>query len=591
MPRAAGCGMNAAGRNGETILIIGSYDLKAFLESFLSSGIKDGGDVDFMRRIRVLNITGLMLVVFASVWSISFWSYGEWAVGAAILAMVMVEAGVVVLLRRFPRPVLFSSVTVGLLLFGISVSNWFTGGIGGANITPFFIVPVIAIALMGRWGLLWALATFLVMVGFGILAFEGYAFPQVIPDSARELDMALTWATAFFFLAVLAYHYESTRKRAEERIVEEKERAEEAARTKSQFLANMSHELRTPLNAVLGLTDLTLRTDLGDEQKKNLTRVKEQAYSLLDMVEDVLDVSRMEAARLEILVAPFDPRVLLEKTVEDFRARAESKGLRLDLELDEGLPAQVRGDAALVKKVIGNLLDNAVKFTDEGSITVRAESDSRSGLAFMVEDTGIGIPPDQLGHIFDSFTQVDSSTTRRYGGSGLGLAICRQITESMGGNIGVGSRPGRGTRFTVWLPFAEARADAQAGNGRRILAVEDDEVGRELVVTILRGAGYLVDTVVDGNSAVEAVGAGGYDLVLMDVQMPGMDGLGATRQIRTGEPEGRRVPIVALTAYALEEERQRCLEAGMDDFVTKPIEAESLVKTVRRWLGEGQGIA
>ena len=583
--------MNAAGRNGETILIIGSYDLKAFLESFLSSGIKDGGDVDFMRRIRVLNITGLMLVVFASVWSISFWSYGEWAVGAAILAMVMVEAGVVVLLRRFPRPVLFSSVTVGLLLFGISVSNWFTGGIGGANITPFFIVPVIAIALMGRWGLLWALATFLVMVGFGILAFEGYAFPQVIPDSARELDMALTWATAFFFLAVLAYHYESTRKRAEERIVEEKERAEEAARTKSQFLANMSHELRTPLNAVLGLTDLTLRTDLGDEQKKNLTRVKEQAYSLLDMVEDVLDVSRMEAARLEILVAPFDPRVLLEKTVEDFRARAESKGLRLDLELDEGLPAQVRGDAALVKKVIGNLLDNAVKFTDEGSITVRAESDSRSGLAFMVEDTGIGIPPDQLGHIFDSFTQVDSSTTRRYGGSGLGLAICRQITESMGGNIGVGSRPGRGTRFTVWLPFAEARADAQAGNGRRILAVEDDEVGRELVVTILRGAGYLVDTVVDGNSAVEAVGAGGYDLVLMDVQMPGMDGLGATRQIRTGEPEGRRVPIVALTAYALEEERQRCLEAGMDDFVTKPIEAESLVKTVRRWLGEGQGIA
>jgi CheY-like chemotaxis protein/two-component sensor histidine kinase len=318
--------------------------------------------------------------------------------------------------------------------------------------------------------------------------------------------------------------------------------------------------------------------------------VKEQAYSLLDMVEDVLDVSRMEAARLEILVAPFDPRALLEEVVEDYRTRAESKGLQLNLELDDGLPVQVRGDATLVRKVLGNLLDNAVKFTDAGSISVRAESDPRSGLTIVVEDTGIGIPPDRIGHIFDAFAQVDASTTRRHGGSGLGLAICRQITEAMGGNIGVGSRPGRGTRFTIWLPFAEVRAAVKEGNGRRILAVEDDEVGRELVETILAAAGYLVDTVVDGHSAVVAVCARGYDLVLMDVQMPGLDGLGATRQIRTSEPEGQRVPIVAITAYALEEERQRCLEAGMDDFITKPIESESLVKTVQRWVGEGQGI-
>jgi signal transduction histidine kinase/ActR/RegA family two-component response regulator len=570
---------------------MGSYDLKAIVENFLTSGIKPAGDVDFMRRIRVLNITGLMLVVFASVWSISFLSHGAWAVGLAILAMVLTEAAVIVLMRRFHRPFLFSNITIGLLLFGISVSNWFTGGIGGANIAPYFIIPVIAVSLTGRWGLLWALATFLVMVGFGVLMFEDYVFPNVIPGPARDLDVALTWATAFFFLAALAYHYESTRKIAEQRIVEEKERAEEAARTKSQFLANMSHELRTPLNAILGLTDLTLRTDISEELRKNLSRVKEQAYSLLDMVEDVLDVSRMEAARLEIVVTPFDPRTLCEDTVGDYRARAESKGLQLNLELDGGLPAQVRGDAALVRKVLGNLLDNAVKFTDEGSISVRAESDPRSGLTFVVEDTGIGIPPDQIGHVFDAFAQVDASTTRRHGGSGLGLAICRQITEAMGGNIGVGSRPGRGTLFRIWLPFAEVRTAIREGNGRRILAVEDDEVGRELVETILSAAGYQVDTVVDGNSAVEAVGSGGYDLVLMDVQMPGMDGLGATRQIRSGEPQGQRVPIVAITAYALEEERRRCLQAGMDDFVTKPITAESLVKTVRRWVGEGKGIA
>jgi len=583
--------MNAVGGKGETALIMGSYELKAVIENFLTSGIKDTGDVDLVRRIRLLNLTGLMLVVFASLWSISFLSYGAWPVGLVILAFVMAEVVVIVLLRKYRRPFFFSSVTIGLLLFGTSVSNWFTGGIGGANVTPFFIVPVIAIALMGRWGLMWALFTFLVIAGFEILSFEGYAFPHVIPDSARNLDMALTWATALFFLVALTYHYENTRSKAERRIVEEKERAEEAARTKSQFLANMSHELRTPLNAVMGLTDLTLKMDLSGEQRKNLSRVKEQAYVLLDMVEDVLDVSRMEAARLEILVAPFDPRVLLEETVGYYRARAGAKKLEMDLRLDEDLPAQVRGDAALVKKVLGNLLDNAVKFTDAGSISVRVETDPRSGLVFAVEDTGIGIPPDQLEHIFDAFSQVDSSTTRRHGGSGLGLAICRQITEAMGGDIFVESRSGRGTCFRIWLPFAEARSEGRKANGHRILAVEDDEVGRELVQTILSTAGYQVDTVADGHSAVEAVGSRGYDLVLMDVQMPGLDGLGATRQIRTGEPEGRRVPIVAITAYALEEERQRCLQAGMDDFITKPIEAESLVKIVRRWVGAGKGIA
>jgi len=583
--------MNVKDGSGETAFFIGSYELKAIVENFLTSGIKDIHDVDFVRRIRVLNLTGLMLVVFASLWAISFLSYGAWPVGLAILALVLTEAAVIVLLRRIRRPFLFSNITIGLLLFGVSVSNWFTGGIGGANIAPFFIIPVISIALTGRWGLLWALATLLVMVGFGILMFEHYNFPNVIPGPARDLDVALTWATAFFFLAALAYHYERTRKQAEERIVEEKERAEEAARTKGQFLANMSHELRTPLNAVLGLTDLTLRTDLSGEQKKNLKRVKEQAYALLDMVEDVLDVSRMEAARMEIMVAPFDLRVLLEEMVGYYRARAESKKLKVDLQLDDDLPAQVRGDAALVKKVLGNLLDNAVKFTDAGSISVRVEADPRAGLVFAVEDTGIGIPPNQLEHIFDAFSQVDSSTTRRHGGSGLGLAICRQITEAMGGEISVESRPGRGTCFKVWLPFAEARTEDRKANGHRILAVEDDEVGRELVETILQAAGYLVDTVVDGQSAVEAVGARAYDLVLMDVQMPGLDGLGATRRIRSGEPEGRRVPIVAITAYALEEERQRCLDAGMDDFITKPIESESLVKTVRRWVGAGKGIA
>jgi CheY-like chemotaxis protein len=269
--------------------------------------------------------------------------------------------------------------------------------------------------------------------------------------------------------------------------------------------------------------------------------------------------------------------------------RADSKQVRIRLELDDGLPGRLRGDAVLVRKILDNLLDNAVKFTDQGSVTLRLRPGPQTGITLLVEDTGIGIPPDRIENIFDSFTQVDASTTRRHDGTGLGLAICREITQALGGEIGVESQPGRGSRFRVWLPFVGAEPLREYADGRRILAVEDDTVSRELVETILRSAGFQVDTAADGRSAVEAAGSGKYDLVLMDVQMPGMDGLGATRQIRSNEPEGRRVPIVAITAYALEEERQRCLDAGMDDFVTKPIESESLVNTILRWVGSGTG--
>ncbi len=582
--------MNTISGTGETAFIVGSYEVRGAVENFLTSGVGEGRDAEFIRRVRVLNITGLMLVVFASIWSGSFLSYRVWVVGLAILFMVMLQIVILVLLRRIHRPAFFSNVTIGILLLGITLANWYTGGLGGANVTPFFIVPVVAIALLGRWGLVWTLATFMAMMGFGILMFEGYAFPNVIPDPARELDRVLTWVTAFFFLAALAYHYERTRRMAERRILEEKERAEEAARTKSQFLANMSHELRTPLNAIMGFTDLTLRTDLGEDQKKHLEKVKAQAYSLLGMVEDVLDASRMESARLEIIVAPFDPRTLAGQAVEDYRVRADSKGLLLRLEMDPGLPARLRGDAVLVRKILGNLMDNAVKFTEQGSITMRVEPDARSGVNFWVEDTGIGIAPEKLESIFEAFSQVDASAARRHCGTGLGLAICRQITEALGGRVSVESQVGSGSRFRIWLPFAAAPAEAAEAKGLRILAVEDDAVCRELVETILKSAGYLVDSAPDGRSAVDAVSERDYDLVLMDVQMPGMDGLGATRRIRENEGGGRRVPIVAITAYALEEERRRCLAAGMDDFVTKPIEAESLVNTVRRWVESQPGM-
>ncbi|MFA5602002.1 MAG: ATP-binding protein, partial [Phenylobacterium sp.] len=396
----------------------------------------------------------------------------------------------------------------------------------------------------------------------------------------------------------------TARKQAEAAMLRAKEEAEQANKAKSVFLATISHEIRTPLNGVLGMAQAIAADELSPAQRERLTVLRESGETLLVLLNDVLDLSKIEAGKLELELTEFDIEQVARGAYAGFTALAERKGLDFRLTVEPAARGVYRGDATRVRQILYNLVSNAVKFTEAGRVDVRV-SDRPEGLRLTVSDTGIGIAADRIGRLFQKFEQADASTTRRYGGTGLGLAICRDLADMMNGRITVSSREGQGAEFTVDLPLerigASASDPAPAAHGQaaaplaaiRLLAAEDNPVNQLVLKTLLNQAGIEPTIVSDGAQALEAWRGAAWDVVLLDVQMPVMDGPTAAQAIRAEEATtGRaRTPLVAITANAMTHQIAEYRAAGIDDFVAKPIEVAMLFDALERVLAAGEASA
>jgi CheY-like chemotaxis protein/nitrogen-specific signal transduction histidine kinase len=378
--------------------------------------------------------------------------------------------------------------------------------------------------------------------------------------------------------------------------ITERKRVEEgirqASRAKDEFLGNMGHELRTPLSGIIGMTSLLQDTEMTLQQRQYIRTVNRSARALLTIINDLLDYSSIETGRMSIEPAPFDLKSAVDDVIQVLTTRALEKGLALTVLYSPDAPRRVVGDAGRIRQVLTNLVDNAIKFTDDGRVVVTvgcedlAEGHARIRLS--VEDTGIGISDGGLERIFDKFTQVDATPARRHGGTGLGLAISKQLVDLMGGSMGVSSRPGEGSNFwfILSLPVQAETATLEGKmepDSSRVLVVEDNDVNQEVAATILRKLGCVVEVAGNGKQAVKMAEITPYDLIFMDCQMPGMDGFEATAEIRRyEESSGHHAKIVAMTAHTTDEDRDRCLTSGMDDYIGKPATYEDFQAVLQR---------
>jgi len=411
----------------------------------------------------------------------------------------------------------------------------------------------------------------------------------------EHVDLDERACTIAFFADV------TERNRAAAEIAAARDHAVEVSNIKSAFLANVSHEIRTPMNGVIGMTELLLDMELTEEQRECGEQIARSGEDMLSLINDILDLSKIEAGHLELDITDFDLDETIKRTCSAAGAQARAKGLRLDLRIAPDVPRRVRGDGRRLGQIILNVVGNALKFTHEGGITVRiaatATRQHHNLIRIDVTDTGIGIEPAMLDQMFEPFTQADVSTTRHYGGTGLGLAIARELVELMGGTISATSQLGHGSTFSLQLELANAQDSAAAEATKTgpvpewlwaepplVLIAEDSEINQIVATRAVERCGCRVHVVNDGDEALSALQEQRYDVILMDCQMPNTDGYQATVRIRRGEGPNVRTPIIAMTAHAMDGDRQRCLDAGMDDYITKPMRHPDLAAALRRWI-------
>ena len=443
---------------------------------------------------------------------------------------------------------------------------------------------------------------------------EGRFEPIQVSHTADEIEyLGKSFNRMIEALAVSQEEIRQHQELLEDRIRQRTEELEKAmhsalaaSQAKSEFLANTSHELRTPMNGLLGMIDLVLDSGLAGEQREQLETAQRCAYSLLGLLNDILDLSKIDAGKMLLEKIPFDIRAVAEDCVKSYAAKAGQKRIDLQFQADPSAPREVLGDPLRVRQIVANLVSNSVKFTDRGWVRVAISSaeraDGRIDVKFQVSDTGPGIPADKLPAIFEKFTQADGSITRKYGGTGLGLAITRRLVDLQGGEIQVESEVGKGSMFTVTLPCEPAPETSAelapqnrqaaspapaAAAGARLLLVEDNVVNQKVVLAILRKKGYRIDVANDGREALNKLEVDdGYGLILMDVQMPVLDGLETTRAIRRN-PKWERLPIIAMTAHAMSGDKERCLQSGMDAYISKPVQPSHLIATIEKHLATG----